>query len=189
MTWLTENPTPPVVLGIVIEALLVIVLMKTGRREALWGMIFTAAVTIAVVIANFAIVTPREEVTTALEEIRQLVEQNDRPELVKRIDPAAVSLRNQVQYDLASLTVEKAKIDKLKVLVDDSGASAKAEFDGVVVIREGMSRPIPLRFRVELRKLDGRWVVSSAEYQPYNPLDGGASRAAPMAKTIGDGVG
>jgi hypothetical protein len=189
MTWFTENPTPPVVLGIVIEAILVIVLMKTGRREALWGMLLTAVATIGVVVANFAIVTPREEVTAALEEIRQLVEQNDRPELVKRLDPSAVSLRNQVQYELASLTVEKAKIDNVRILVNDDATSARAEFDGVVVIREGMSRPIPLRFRVELRKLDGRWVVSSAEYQPYNPLDGGASRAAPMAKTIGDGVG
>lgn len=189
MTWLTENPTPPVVLGIVVEALLVVVLMKTARREALWGMLLTAAATIGIVIANFAIVTPREEVTTALEEIRQLVEQNDRPELVKRIDPAAVSLRNQVQYDLANLTVEKAEIDKLKVIVDPSATTARTEFDGVVVIREGMSRPIPLRFRVELRKLDGRWVVSSAEYQPYNPLDGGASRSAPMAQSFDDGVG
>lgn len=189
MTWFTENPTPPVVLGIVVEALLVVVLMKTGRREALWGMLFTAVATIGVVVANLLIVTPREEVTTALEEIRQLVEQNDRPELVKRIDPAAVSLRNQVQYDLANLTVEKAKIDKLKVLVNAEATSARAEFDGVVVIREGMSRPIPLRFRVDLRKLDGRWVVSSAEYQPYNPLDGGASQSAPVAQMFADGVG
>jgi len=189
MTWFTENPTPPVVLGIVIEALLVVVLMKTGRREALWGMLVTVAATIGIVVAGLLIVTPREEVTTALEEIRQLVEQNDQPELVKRIDSSAVSLRNQVQSDLANLTVEKAKIDNVRILVNAEATSARAEFDGVVVIREGMSRPIPLRFRVDLRKVDGRWLVSGAEYEPYNPMNGGASQSAPVAKMLGDGVG
>ena len=37
MTWFTENPTPPIVLGIIIEAVLVVVLMKTAGRTALWG--------------------------------------------------------------------------------------------------------------------------------------------------------
>src|SRR5690242_16065738 len=126
MTWFTENPTPPVVVGILVEAALVVVLMKTGKRAALWGMLLTALATALVVAMNILIVTPQEEVRAALEEIRQLVEQNDRTALIDRIDPVATNLRNQAQTDLSLLTVTSAKINDLKVLVDPSGTSAKA---------------------------------------------------------------
>jgi len=189
MTWFTENPTPVVVLGIVVEALFVVLLMKTGRREALWGVVLTALVTATAVVASFLIVTPREEVIAAIEEIRQLIEANNPPELVKRIDPSAVELRNRAQYDLANLTVDRAKVDGLKVLVISEN-SATVAFEGVVVFREGMNRPILLRFTVDLRKVDGVWLVKAAEYVPYRPgVDNNDAAPSPVADVFSDHVG
>lgn len=194
MTWFTENPTPPVVLGVIIAAVFAIVLARTGKREALWGVILTMLATVAVVATNLLIVTPREEVTSALEEIRLLVEANDRPELLKRIDSSAVSLRNQVQSDLAYLTVGSAKIKDLEVLVDSAGTAAKAKFLGVIDFKDGAGR-LPythfvFNFVVQLRKVDGVWVVVSADYTPFNPTGrGGESSTSPVAKIVDDRVG
>jgi hypothetical protein len=197
MTWFTENPTPPVVLGTIIAAVFAVVLAKTGKREALWGVILTVVATVAVVAMNLLIVTPREEVTRALEEIRQLVEKIDRmenrTELLKRIDPSAVSLRNQVQSDLAYLTVDSAKIKDLEILVDATNQAAKAKFLGVIDFKDGAGR-LPythfvLNFVVQLRKVDGVWVVVSAEYTPYSPAGHGHESPSPVAKIIGENVG
>src|SRR5262245_13102749 len=114
MTWFTENPTPPVVLGIIIAAVFAVVLVKTGRREALWGVVLTVLATSLIVATNLLIVTPREEVTTALDEMRQLIVDNNRQKLLERISPSAHDLRNNVHRDLAYLTVESAKINDLE---------------------------------------------------------------------------
>ncbi len=194
MTWFTENPTPPVVLGTIIAAIFAVVLAKTGKREALWGIVITMLATIGIVMMNLLIVTPREEVTTALEEIRLLVEANDRPELLKRIDPTAVQLRNQVNSDLAYLTVSSAKIKDLEVLVDDSGLKAKAKFLGSIDFKDGAGR-LPythfvFNFVVQLKKTDGVWVVVSADYTPFNPTGHGEnSSSAPVAKIVDDRIG
>ena len=172
MSWFTENPMPPIVLAIVVEAILVVALAKTGRRSYLWAMLATAALAGAAVVIERLIVTPREEVVGALEEIRAIVEANDRGALLDRIDRGAVALRNRVQTDLSQLTVTEAKINDLRVLVNPDGQAAQADFIGVVHLRGGgtivLRNNVALRFDVGRRKRpeDGRWVVTGAEYRP-----------------------
>lgn len=191
MTWFTENPTPLVVLGILVEAALAVVLMKTGKRPVLWAMLVTAAFTAAAVVANIWIVTPREEVTAALEEMRQLLEQNDRPALIDRIDRGAVSLRNQVQSDQSYLTITRAKLNDLKVTVDPTGTAAKADFIGVIDFKDGGGRlpynHIVMQFTVQLRKSEGKWFVTDAEYRNVN-LGGGGSSAPRTESPIGSNL-
>lgn len=190
MTFFTENPMQPVTAGIVLAAVLVFVLMKTGRREALWALVATAAATIALVTMNILIVTPKEEVTATLEEIRLLVEADDRPALIDRIDRSAVKLRNQAQNDLAQLTVTGAKINDLKVLISSDATSAKAEFVGVIDFKDGGGRlpytHIVLQFTVEMRKIDGRWLVTKADYAA--PRLGGGGAMPPAASRLNEGL-
>lgn len=172
MSWFTENPMPPIVLAIVVEAVLAVALAKTGRRGYLWAMLAAATLAGAAVVAERWIVTPREEVVAALEEIRGIIEANDRAALLERIDRGAVPLRNRVQTDLSQLTVTEAKINDLRVLMTDDGQAARADFIGVVHFRGGgtvvLKNNVALRFDVGLRKRpeDGRWVVTGAEYRP-----------------------
>ena len=65
MTWFTENPLPLVLIGVIVEALLVVVLMRTGRRTVLWGMVLLAVGVAGAVVLERSIVTPREEVKLA----------------------------------------------------------------------------------------------------------------------------
>ena len=194
MTWFTENPTPPVVLGTIIAAVFAVVLAKTGKREALYGIVVTAAATIGIVVMNILIVTPREEVTAALDEMRVLVEVGDRPELLKRIDPSAVTLRNNINLELAYLTVSSAKISDLEVIVAPSNVAAKAKFRGVVDFKDTAGRlpttHFPLKFEVDLQKVDGVWIVMQAKW--VLDLPGGKnfdSYSAPVAQVGRERIG
>ncbi|MCE9608584.1 MAG: hypothetical protein K8U03_27170 [Planctomycetia bacterium] len=180
MTWLTENPLPPVLLGVIVEAMLAVVLMRTGRRDVLWGMLAVAAMVVGAVVIERVIVTPREEVHTALEEIRALVAANDPPALLKRIDnnPDIAGLRNRVQIDLAHVTVTEAKITELRdddIKVDGTGIVAKTTFIGSVDLKNAGGQlalsHVVLKFDVELRKRNGVWIITAAEYR--SPLGGG----------------
>jgi hypothetical protein len=167
MTWFTENPLPPVVIGIVVEAALVVGLAKTGKRGFLWGIIATLAIVVAVVVIGRLIVTPREAVTAAIEEMRSALAANDRAALLTHIDTGNVRLRNQVQFDLAQLTVTEAKINELKVEVDATGKIATADIKGVVHFEGQLYRMVPVKIRAQLKKVepDGKWVVTHADYE------------------------
>lgn len=174
MSWFTENPLPPVLIGVILEALLVVVLMRTGRRSVLWGMVGLALLVAGLVVLERTIVTPREEVKQALEEIRALVEADDRPALLQRIDsnPGIAELRNRVQSDLAQVTVDQAKITELKdedIKIDSTGETARVGLIGSVDVSGAARGHIVLRFDVNLRKRDGVWIVTAAEWR--SPLE------------------
>lgn len=186
MTWLTENPLPPVLIGVIIEAMLAVVLMRTGKREALWGMLAVAGLVTGAVVMERMIVTPREEVHAALEEIRGLVAANNPPELLKRIDTnqGLARLRNRVQNDLAHVTVTEAKITELRdddIKVSDSGMTAKTTFIGSVDLKDAGGQValnhVVLRFDVELHKQNGVWIITAAEYR--SPMAGASGQPIP----------
>jgi hypothetical protein len=170
MTWFTENPLPPVVIGIVVGAALVVGLAKTGKRSFLWGIVATLGVVVAAVVMERVIVTPREAVTAAIEEMRAALAANDRATLLAHIDPAGIPLRNKVQIDLAQLTVTEADISDLKVDVDASGKFAKADLKGKVHFEGSattlMYKFVAVRINVDLQKRDsdGKWLVKDATY-------------------------
>lgn len=181
MTWFTENPLPLVLLGVIVEAMLAVVLARTGKRGVLWGMIGLAVFVIGAVVLERYIVTPREELKAALEEVRAIVAANDPQKLLTRIDTnqEVARLRNRVQGDLANVTVTEAKITELK---DDdikvNGDRAQMKFIGSVDLKAAGSLNAPphivLKFNVTWRKKDGVWIVTAAEYSPL--LSGGMAQ-------------
>jgi hypothetical protein len=181
MTWFTENPLPLVLLGVIVEAMLAVVLARTGKRSVLWGMIGLAVFVIGAVVLERYIVTPREELRAALEEVRAIVAANDPPALLKRIDTnqEVARLRNQVQRDLANVTVTEAKITELREEdIKVNGDRAKMKFIGSVDLKAAGSLNSPphivLKFDVAWRKQDGVWIVTAAEYHPF--LSGGVAQ-------------
>lgn len=174
MSWFTENPLPPVLIGVIIEALLVVVLMRTGKRSVLWGMVALAALVVGIVVLERSIVTPREEVKQAIEEIRALVEANDRPALLQRIDsnPGVAELRNRVQSDLAQIHVDQAKVTDLRdedIKIDPAATRAKVGLIGSVDVSGAAKAHIVLRFDIDLRKRDGQWILTAAQWR--SPLE------------------
>ncbi|MBA4016826.1 MAG: hypothetical protein C0483_06540 [Pirellula sp.] len=174
MSWFTENPLPPVLIGVILEALLVVVLMRTGKKSVLWGMVGLAALVAGIVVLERSIVTPREEVKQAIEEIRALVEANDRPALLQRIDsnPGVAELRNRVQSDLAQVHVDQAKVTDLRdedIKIDAGATRANVTLIGSVDVSGAAKAHIVLKFEIDLRKRDGQWILTAAQWR--SPLE------------------
>jgi len=186
MTWFTENPMPPVLIGTIIAAVLAVVLARTGKRSALWGLLAVVGSVVGIIVMERMIVTPREEVRTALEEIRGLVAANKPMELVNRIDTNAgvAELRNRVQRQLSDVVVTEAKITELRdedILISNSGNTAKTKFTGTVDMNVPGGQPMhfALKFEVELQKKNGVWLISEAKYGSALPGAGGGMQPIP----------
>jgi len=186
MTWFTENPMPPVLIGVIVAASLAVVLARTGKRSALWGLLAVVASVVGIVVMERMIVTPREEVRTALEEIRGLVAANKPMELVNRIDnnPGVAELRNRVQRQLSNVEVTEAKITDLRdedILISNSGNTAKTTFIGSVNMNVPGGQPIHfvLKFEVELHKKEGVWLITEAKYGSVMPGAAGGMQPIP----------
>ncbi len=77
MTLLFENPLRIIFIGIVIEAVLGIVLLRTGRGALLWAMLGVLALTLAGVVVERLVVTEKERVEMTLDGITSALEAND----------------------------------------------------------------------------------------------------------------
>lgn len=176
MTWFTENPLPIVLIGVIIEAMLAVVLARTGKRSVLWSIIGVALLVVGAVVLERFIVTPREEIRTALEEVRAIVAANDPPALIKRIDttPQAAGLRSKVYQELANVTVTEAKITELKDEdIHVKGDVAETKFFGSVDMKlpgQAASSHFPRMFQVKWRKKDGVWIITEATHS--DPIQG-----------------
>ena len=91
MTLLFENPLRIIFIGIVIEAVLGIVLLRTGRGAMLWAMLGVLALTLAGVAVERLVVTEKERVEMTLDGITSALEANDLTRVLSYIAPDATS--------------------------------------------------------------------------------------------------
>ncbi len=166
MTILFENPLRIIFIGIVIEALLGIVLFRTGRGALLWAMLGVLALTLAGVVVERMVVTQRERVEMTLDGITSALEANDLKRVLSYIAPGAVQTRNRAAWALGRIEVQSARIYKLEITINrlTSPMTAKAAFFGHVRYRDRQGE-IPYnnygsRFVVDLHKEGAAWVVT-----------------------------
>ena len=77
MTWFTEDSTPLLVIGVIIEALLVLGIVKTGRVWILYAMAAVALLVGAAVYIEKHTITDTKRVRAALDNAAAALEHND----------------------------------------------------------------------------------------------------------------
>jgi hypothetical protein len=77
MEWIFEDPVPTMIIGGLTAAILGGGWIQTGRKSLLYLMIVVILLTVALVIVERLVVTPREQVKDTLFEIARLVAKND----------------------------------------------------------------------------------------------------------------
>jgi hypothetical protein len=166
MTILFENPLRIIFIGIVIEAVLGIVLFRTGRGALLWAMIGVLALTVLAVVVERLVVTEKERVEMTLDGITSALEANDLSRLLSYIAPGAIQTRNRAAWAMGRIEVQSARIYWLNITVNrlTSPMTAKAAFSGHIYYRDRQGE-IPYnnygsKFIVDLRKLGDVWVVT-----------------------------
>jgi len=131
MTWIVESPAPAIVVGLLILAILAIALLRTGRGVLLAVMAAVAAVTVALVLLEWAVETEVERVETELQDFEAALESNDLKRILSHIDPQASRVRAIVEGVQPKYEITTANVGRdLEVTINEltSPATATAVF-------------------------------------------------------------
>jgi hypothetical protein len=166
MTILFENPWWIIFIGAIIEAVLGIVLFRTGRGVLLWVMLGVLALTLLGVLIERLVVTERERVEMTLDGITAALEANDLNRVLSYVSPDATQTRRRATWAMGRIEVQSARIYNLEISINrlTSPPTAKAAFFGHLSYRDRQGE-IPYnnygsKFVVDLRKQGEVWVVT-----------------------------
>ena len=173
MIALLESPWPILVIGIGVEAVLAVILLRTGRGWALWAMLGVGLLTFMGLGLERLVLTDREAVEDTLDACAAAVEANDLDRLLQYISPTAPKTQNDARFVLGEVEVRKARINNLEITVNrlTSPPTAKAKFRarGTGRDRKGEYpyQGYATKVVVNLRREGDRWRV--ADYTIEDP--------------------
>ena len=169
MSWLFEDPTLVLAAGVMIEALLAVALVRTGRVALAGMMAGVLLLVLLLVLVEWWVVTDVEQVEATLDGAAAALEANDVEALLNTIDPDAAEMRSQVGSILGRVVIREVRIRDLKITLRQSrgSTSAEADFLGIVSLEEAVGG-MPYenyirRLTVYLRRRDGRWLMIGYE--------------------------
>jgi hypothetical protein len=168
---LLEDPTPVIVVGILAEAVLAAVLVRTRRGFLLWPMAGVLALVVIGWVVERLVVTEKERVGEVLNGAARAVQANDRDRLATYIARSASDeLRRDVSYldrwEFTGVTLRGMEITINELTSPPTAEAyffARAEFTD-----RRRDYPYPAyaaNFTVELVREDGAWKIRSAEYE------------------------
>ena len=172
MTSFVESPWPSLVLGIGLEVVLAIALVRTGRAAIIAAMVVVLALTVGMIVLERVVVTEFEEVEVALDAVARALESGDVETVLASFSSKCPRL-GEVESALSRFTVREAHIGgDLEVRINrlTHPPSATTYFTGrvegkdkrAVVPYEHMIR----KFKVTLHKQGNRWLIAD-----YNDAD------------------
>ncbi len=165
MSALLESPWPSLMLGLALEAILIIALVRTGRGKILAAMAVVATATIVLLLVERLVVTEREEVEDALASAAQALVSNDLEALLAIFSPDSPR-RGEVQSVLKRFAIREAHIGgDLEIHFNRQAVppSVTTQFTGRAEIRDSRGQ-IPYehvirKFKVTLHRQGDRWLI------------------------------
>ncbi|MBX7072583.1 MAG: hypothetical protein K1X71_05505 [Pirellulales bacterium] len=169
MNWLVENPTWMLVLAVVTEAVLAVAFVRTGRGIVLTLMAGVAVLALAGLAMERYVVTDREQVEAALDDVAAGLVANDLTAVLARIAPEASQLRAVAETNMPRVKFTEAKIRDLTVTINrfTSPPSAEARFRGIISANDTKGQfpydHFMQRFTVKLRSEGDEWLLTDYE--------------------------
>ena len=172
MSWITENPIPLFILGLLAQTILAVALWQTGRGWILWLMIALALVSVGLIAAEIVLISPKEEVTDTLNNLATALETNDADKVVAFIAPDATTLRADAMRRLKQVKIYEASVTgNLQIKFDSSPqpdkpiatASFIGRFKAELLKETTPYENAVLRFKMHFRKENGKWLVTAYE--------------------------
>lgn len=178
MSWLFEDPTTLIAAGVLIEALLAVALVKSGRILLIAAMVGVLALVGLGVLVERLVVTEREQIEATLDGVTTALEANDVEGVLRFIDPAAAGMRSSVRSAVSEARITDARIYDLVAHVDHrtNPPTARADLTGRVKGRYRGEAPAGgeglflRRFTVDFRQEGDRWLMT--DYQDRGPIGG-----------------
>jgi hypothetical protein len=173
--WLFESPYTIVALGVALIFVIGAGWTVSGRKELLYALAAAIAMLFAALIIERLIVTDREQIRAALQEIARDVKNNDHRRIISHIHSSAAAIKQKAQAEMPKYHFTDFRITKIHSIdVDRSAVPSSAVVELNVVgggtFREHgiemdhVARWVKLHL---LKEKDGRWTV--AEYEHDDP--------------------
>lgn len=168
-----ESPWPILVIGIAVEAVLAMTLLRTGQGRVLGAMIGVAVFVLLGLLVERLVVTDREAVGDALDAAAAAVEANNLDRLLDCVSPKAEKTRKDSRYVLGLCEFQKARICDLEITVNrlTSPPTAKAKFRAIGQAKD-RSGQIPYQgfarwVTVTMRKEGDRWMIGDYTVEDF----------------------
>jgi len=172
MTSLLETPVFVILFGILAEAVLGIVLVRTGRGVLLWPMIGVLLLVLAGVALEWLVVTDRERVEAAIDDAAAALETNPKGESRRRMIDTYIAESDHASRALLGWALDRVQINRIKITNLEisinrltSPPTAEAELTGYCAFKDRKGEYLregqPIEFTLELREVEpGRWLVA-----------------------------
>jgi len=177
MTIFFESPWPILLIGIVAEAVLGLLLLRSGRGKWLVAMLGVAVVVVGGLLAEHFVVTDRKLITQTLDTAAAAVEANNLPRLLDCISPQAQRTLADSRRLLGRYEFTTGRIYRLDIKINrlTSPPTARVHFQafGEAKDRQGViSGSYSRGVDVEMRWEGNRWLVTDygVEVLPRLPL-------------------
>jgi hypothetical protein len=161
-----ESPWPVLLLGIAAEAVLAILLLRTGQGRWLGAMLGAGLLVLLGLVAEHFVVTDRKAIANTLDEAAAAVEANDLKRLLECVAPSAEEIRRGAPQVFERFEFRKARIHSLEIVINrlTSPPTATVAFQAVGNAKDrqgqspysGFAEPVS----VTLRQEQGRWLVA-----------------------------
>ena len=171
-----ESPLPALLGGGLLTAMLVGGWVQTARIWPLFAALGVIGITASLVLLEQAVETERERVTSTLEEIVQVVEQNDLEGLLGHIHPDAVDIQQQARKEFSRYRFSEISIRPNLEVTTHAGspATARVTFNVVAdgsITDLGLEASTVRRYvELDFKQHSGTWKV--VKYAHFEPLRG-----------------
>lgn len=170
MSWLFEDPTTLIVVGVLIEALLAVALVNSRQGKLIFAMLGVLALVLIGVIVEQLVVTDYERIEAALDGTARALRNNDVEGVLARIAPEAAGMRKTVEATLGRAHVTDAHVKDLSVRFNRlaSPPTARAEFIGNVkgsfhAGADAAEGVVIRRFTVDFVRRGDHWLMTGYE--------------------------
>lgn len=165
MNYLFESPVPYFAAGAIGLTIAVMVYLSAGTRGSQIAIGVVVLATLAGLLVERFVETPREEVADTLQRLLDAVESNDVPGVLSYLSPQAGDVRSDAETLMPRLDIERANsAGEVVVTLDDEDDPQRAtvKFKGVIIatdISSGIRGGYNDGVTVTMERTDGRWLV------------------------------
>ena len=156
MSWLFEDSTSVLAVTVLVEIILIVALLRSGKTSLLYVVLVVAVACSACVAIELMVETDRERIEQVIEQTRSAVLANDREQVFHLIAPESRNLRSEAARSLAQYLFSGIKITDGPQIVLYPMTTPPSASVAAVARLDLKAKKGPLAYRGSLLRVEAR---------------------------------